>query len=480
MLFTHHFIEQPKFYSDLTSNQDLEILSVTDVYSSEKDPSETLTQPVEAEIANSPEQSNHEMAKTLDTYRTQLIHLIAQLPLTALYLLQKHEQKLYNTDDDTDNLSEIADQLCSLSATFQIAQQSAMSEGLDSAHFMHIKLQLAEQLSNFVFTAEQLKKISALIIYAALQSRIQSKSTLSKQHKAFEKILHLSNLNAVQLKKELNQLGVELNNHALLSQFLMPGNTVTPELIDSIMQAEQQWLKCRQKLAESNTRLVFYIANQYKGSFLDFNDLVQEGQSGLLKAVDRFDYERGFQFSTYAAYWIRQAISRALSRNERVVRLPFGKMADVHKVNRAKHQLYAQLGNEPSIKEISDYTGLAEADVSNVLIIAQPATSLDTPIDEDDGSTTKADFLEQQVYSHPLNKIAETELSQLLRQAINFLSDKEAQVINCRFGINAQPEMTLEEIGSELHLTRERVRQIQIAAIQKMKRHFGSQLSIFL
>ncbi len=496
MLYTNHLIEKQKFYADLASNPDSNIIQNHAPFIIEKELDEApVIDSIEAIIENAidisekiiPEQTNYLIAKEVNLYRQLLTEALAQLPLTAICLIQEHGHKFNNTDDET-NFGDVDDeqesQLNRLSVHFQTTQQLATLDGLDSSTYLEAKQKLVELLTTFKYTAEQIKKISALAIYAFYQNQpnhhSQSRSANPKQQLAFDKILKLSNLNASKLQRELKQLSFEFHNNAILSDFLLPANTITEILIEQILATEQQWLKARQKLAEANSRLVFFITNQYKGSFLDFNDLVQEGQSGLLKAVDRFDPERGFQFSTYAAYWIRQAISRALTRNERVVRLPFGKMANIQKVNRAKHELFSKKGSEATIKELANYTQLSEAEIAQILVISQTATSLDAPVDEEENSVTKVDYLEQQVFTHPLTKISDQQLQLAISEAIKILSPKEAHVINCRFGITHKHEMTLEEIGHELQLTRERVRQIQISAIQKMKRHFGAQLSIFL
>jgi len=225
---------------------------------------------------------------------------------------------------------------------------------------------------------------------------------------------------------------------------------------------------------------VLFIANQYKGGFLDFDDLVQEGQTGLLKAVDRYNHELGFQFSTYAGYWIRQAISRALTRSERVVRLPFGQMANINKVYRAKDELLTKNGREPNRAELAEYTDLSLEEINNILSISQTAMSFDGESDDEEQSFGPADFLEQQVFTPAFGTIAEKELEHILNGAIETLDTREAKVIRSHFGVNCDCEMTLQEIGNELHLTRERVRQIQVAALNKIRRSFGEQLLSFL
>jgi RNA polymerase sigma factor (sigma-70 family) len=251
-------------------------------------------------------------------------------------------------------------------------------------------------------------------------------------------------------------------------------------LFSEVIYSEHRWLSLRQQIASANTRLVLFIANQYKGNFLDFEDLVQEGQTGLLKAVDKFDYELGFQFSTYAGYWIRQAISRALSRCERVVRVPCGQVANINKVFRSKEQFIAQNGKEPSVKELAEHTKLSRDNINTILTISQTAMPIESSDDEGENTFSPIDFLEQQVYKNSFVKIAQTDLENLILKAIKILNPREAKVICCHFGVHTDNAMTLQEIGEELNLTRERVRQIQVIALDKIRRNFGDELAIFL
>jgi RNA polymerase sigma factor (sigma-70 family) len=244
--------------------------------------------------------------------------------------------------------------------------------------------------------------------------------------------------------------------------------------------SEHFWLNLRQQLTAANSRLVLFIANQYKGLFLSFDDLVQEGQIGLIKAVDRFDHRMGFQFSTYAGYWIRQAISRALSRSERVIRVPCGQVANINKVYRAKEGHCSKTGVEASVKELADYTGFSEDDIHTILSISQSPLPLESFADDEENAFSPIDFLEQKVFAQPLGKIAEAELEALMTKALKTLSSREAEIICCHFGVDCDKEMTLQDIGSKLNLTRERVRQIQVKALSKLKQNYGQQLISFL
>ena len=262
--------------------------------------------------------------------------------------------------------------------------------------------------------------------------------------------------------------------------FLFGTSLSLANLAKQIMVAEHYWLFNRQQLATANAKLVLFIANQYKGNFLDFEDLVQEGHSGLLKAVDRFKHRLGFQFSTYAGYWIRQAISRALSRSERVVRIPCGQIATINKVYRAKDELTLKTGKEPTTQQIAEHTNLSKDEVNTVIAISQTAVALESFDDDDDQVFSPIDYLEQRVFTHSSSQIANSQLTGLMDAAIKTLNAREAKIITTHFGVGNDEQKTLQEIGAELNLTRERVRQIQVVALNKIRQRYGEQLFSFL
>jgi len=282
-------------------------------------------------------------------------------------------------------------------------------------------------------------------------------------------------------KKDLSWHYKILDLHQYDEQFLFLPSMEMNALYAEVVLAEHNWLAYRQQLAAANSKLVLYIANQYKGNFLDFEDLVQEGHTGLLKAVDRFKYRLGFQFSTYAGYWIRQAISRALSRSERVVRIPCGQVATINRVFRAKDEITAKTGMEPSSNDIARYTGLSQDEVNTVLAISQSAVALEAyDEDEEEQSFAPINFIEQSVFTHSLETIASNQLEGLVNAAIKTLNPREAKILCSHFGVGNDRQMTLQEIGAELNLTRERVRQIQVVALNKIRMRYGDQLASFL
>jgi len=426
------------------------------------------------ESLTSNENSNFRIAENLALEKAKLIAALAKFPACALWLAHKYQDNAHPAEQD-----ESEDSPLELNTSFEqiknlvllASQTFAENQTKDSQHIDALQ-QLASALQEFKFTFEDLVELTDLIL-VAYQYRGANNNHSDSITKRLQG-MHQRNLS----KFAYLFKAIENNEFAVDFAFLpiaLMADAVAETVID-----EHNWLNARQQLAAANSRLVLFIANQYKGGFLDFDDLVQEGQTGLLKAVDRYNHELGFQFSTYAGYWIRQAISRALTRSERVVRLPFGQMANINKVYRAKDELLAKIGREPSRTELAEYTTLSIDEINNILSISQTAMSFDGDSDDEEQSFGPADFLEQQVFTPAFGTIAETELEHILNGAIETLDTREAKVIRSHFGVNCDCEMTLQEIGNELHLTRERVRQIQVAALNKIRRSFGEQLLSFL
>lgn len=442
--------------------------------------------PLENVVADSPEQRNYVLAKNITQHRATLKAMLAEVPLMALWVLNKCGQYVYNEDElgVDGEVNPAEEQVKALGLAYEHAKTVAFKQGLDNAVYLQAKQQLTNLVAEMPLSAEQLKSVATMVTYAyVLQASENPKPTqtdLSIADALLKRMGKLVTINQPKLQNELQSLGLTSKTDATFAAFLLPPDNQLHTSLRHLVRTEELWLGARQKLANANARLVLYLANQYKGGFLEFNDMVQEGQSGLLKAIDRFDYQRGFKFSTYAVYWIRQGISRSLTRNERVVRLPFGQMANIGKVHRAKEVYFAKTGQEAPVSALMAATEMTEAEINHIFYIGQTATSLDAPVGDEEGNTTLVDFMEQQVHEPMVEVLAKNALNSLLNTALAALSDKEAQVICCRFGLHGRTEMTLEDIGRDLNLTRERVRQIQTIALQKLKEYFGADLADFL
>ena len=232
--------------------------------------------------------------------------------------------------------------------------------------------------------------------------------------------------------------------------------------------------EAKQTLISSNLRLVVSIAKKYVGRGMLFLDLIQEGNCGLIKAVDKFDYKKGFKFSTYATWWIRQSITRAIADQARTIRIPVHMVETINKLVRIERQLVQELGREPTNEEISEHMGIEVDKVNEIRKIAQEPVSLETPIGEEDDSHL-GDFIEDETAIAPDEAANFSMLKEQLNQVLSTLSDREKKVLELRFGLNDGTPRTLEEVGKEFEVTRERIRQIEAKALRKLKHPSRSQ-----
>jgi RNA polymerase primary sigma factor len=269
----------------------------------------------------------------------------------------------------------------------------------------------------------------------------------------------------IRLNKKTSDIDRIITAHQLEVGLDIPG---IRKALQKICQGEKIRDLAKKELTESNLRLVVSLAKKYSGSGVQFLDLIQEGNLGLMRAVDKYDYRKGFKFSTYATWWIRQAITRFIADHSRTVRIPVHMVETINKFNKITKELVKEVGREPTPEDVGKKMDMPANKVRAIIKIAQEPVSLNAPVGKENDSYL-SDFIEDTIFPSPPDSVIHINMREQIGQALGYLTHREAEVLRMRFGLGDGNEHTLEEVGQRFRVTRERIRQIEAKALRSLK-----------
>ncbi len=289
------------------------------------------------------------------------------------------------------------------------------------------------------------------------------------------KAINIDSIWSLKLKKYFNKLKKKIHDLYLIEKKNYLNIFKIKKINNFLLKYEWKAKKAKKDMVEANLRLVISIAKKYTNRGLQFLDLIQEGNIGLMKAVDKFEYKRGYKFSTYATWWIRQAITRSIADQARTIRIPVHMIETINKLNRVSRQILQEIGREPTTEELSTRMLISEDKIRKVLKIAKEPISMETPIGEDE-DLHLGDFIEDSSLELPLESATSESLKSVTNDILSSLTPREAKVLRMRFGIDMNTDHTLEEVGKQFDVTRERIRQIEAKALRKLRHPSRSEI----
>ena len=357
--------------------------------------------------------------------------------------------------DEIDDLEEkIAQNPETIREYFEIYENNLEEEKMEKKK--------SQVLNNF----QEIKKLSAML------NRIPSKKRMSfARGRLVIKIWHL--INELNLRPSQKEVIIDRIHEKLRATLKSTKSNIKSQELLNIIKKIKKGMRLRdqakKELITANLRLVISIAKKYQNCNLQFLDLIQEGNLGLMKAVDKFDYRRGHKFSTYAYWWIKQSINRAIADQGRTIRVPVHMQESVHKLTKASRKITREKGREPTWEELAHRMKMPRSKVKELLTLTQESVSIETPVGVT-GISQLGDFLEDTAIPSPPDTVIHVNLKSQIEEALNDLTEKETKIIEMRFGLNDEKEQTLEEVGKKFQVTRERIRQIEKQALRKLRK----------